>query len=166
MSKLIIMMGCPGSGKSTIAKNYMDPALEKYVSRDDIRFSIVGEDEEYFAREKDVFREFVAAIESGLLEDKTVWADATHLNKKSRLKLLHALYTKPDEIEIFFVDTPLDVAIQRNMNRAGTRAFVPESAIERMYSSIEIPEFHEGEFTYDVIYIKRPEQKLIVKLEG
>ena len=166
MSKLIIMMGCPGSGKSTLAKNYMNPTTEKYVSRDDIRFSMVREDEEYFAKEKEVFNLFVAEIEAGLRKDMTVWADATHLNKKSRLKLLHALYVQPDEIEIMFVDTPLDEALKRNMNREGTRSFVPESAIIRMYNSIEMPEFHEGKFTYDVIYIKRPNQKLVVKMEG
>ena len=49
MGNLIMMMGCPGVGKSTFVKEHCPEHIDTYVSRDDIRFSIVREDEEYFS---------------------------------------------------------------------------------------------------------------------
>jgi predicted kinase len=116
----------------------------------------VKENEEYFSKEKEVFEVYVAEIECALRKGYTVWADATHLNLASRLKLLRALKIKPDVIDIMWVKTPLEVALERNEMRKGTRAYVPESAIRRMYGSIQEPNFYEGEFEYNTIYIKEP----------
>ena len=43
MSNLIMMVGCPASGKSTVAKNFATSSTHGglYVSRDVIRFSMV-----------------------------------------------------------------------------------------------------------------------------
>ena len=48
--QLIIMCGAPGSGKSTyIEKHFISfPGYTKVVSRDQIRFSILKDDEDYF----------------------------------------------------------------------------------------------------------------------
>lgn len=40
-NKLYIMCGCPGSGKTTYAKKYLINDNTVYVSRDDIRFSLL-----------------------------------------------------------------------------------------------------------------------------
>ena len=88
-NKLYIMCGIPGSGKSTYAKTYLTNTL--YVSRDEIRFKLVKEDEDYFSKENEVFDTFIAKINEGLRQSLDVVADATHLNSKSRLKLLACL---------------------------------------------------------------------------
>lgn len=165
MSRLIIGMGIPGSGKSTYLKFMVGDKLEhEYVSRDEIRFSLVKEDEEYFSREDDVWAEFVRRINEGLAAGKTVWADATHISVKSRAKLLRALEKMPDEIAVLWLDTPLQVAYERNLQRDGSRAYVPESVIERMWYSLQEPRFNEVTgFEYDVIYIKRPDEQVEVK---
>ena len=164
MSKLIILMGAPGSGKSTWAKAHKGE-YDTYVSRDDIRFSLVPEDEEYFSREDDVWKLFIYEIDMALFRGKTVWADATHLNVKSRLKLLYNLHQKPDEIEIVYVKTPIEEALARNENRRDTRSYVPRCAIRRMHDSIIEPEFHEGKFTYNKIYIVEPNKPIQIKEE-
>ena len=156
MSVLRIMMGCPGSGKSTFA-TVMKMESEAYVSRDAIRFSLVAENEEYFSKEDEVFNKFIETIDNHLAADKTVYADATHLNRKARLKLLNSLSVKPDFIEIIYMKTPLEVCLARNDKRKGTRAFVPRSVIRRMYASIEEPEYEEGKYEYTVIWIKEPD---------
>lgn len=159
--KLRLLMGAPGSGKSTWIKNHLC-LTDKYVSRDDIRFSMVSETEEYFSKEKEVFKEYVKRINEGL-QNYDVFADATHLNAASRNKLLRAITTKVDAIEIIWIKTPLDMAIERNERRKGTRAYVPVEVIRRMYNQIEKPDFEEG---FSKIYIVEPNQKIKVVERG
>ena len=57
MANLFIMMGAPGAGKSTFIKNLKGESGIP-ISRDQIRFSMVKEDEPYFSKEKEVYKEF------------------------------------------------------------------------------------------------------------
>ena len=143
-NKLYIMSGCPGSGKTTYAKSHFPNAL--YVSRDDIRFNLVSEDEEYFSKEDEVFTEFVNTINLGLASGKDVVADATHLNNRSRLKLLRNLDIDRNktQIEIYYMRPPLSVCIERNEKRKGTRSYVPIDVLKRMYRSFVPPFFQDG----------------------
>ena len=163
MSKLMIGMGAPGAGKSTWIKDHMEP-YDVYISRDEIRFSLLADGDDYFSREDEVWALYIQTIELNLNKGATVWVDATHLNRRSRLKLLHALWHKPDEIEVVYFKVPLEVALERNEQRAG-RAYVPPQAIEKMYRSIEEPEFHEGRFTYNRIYVINENGKIEIKEE-
>ena len=139
MATLIIMMGVPGSGKSTWTNLLAETYDATVVSRDDIRFSMVKEDEEYFSKENEVFDTFTKTISWFLSQNVNVIADATHLNYGSRRKLLNALTTKPTFIIIAHKDEKLETCLQRNENRKGTRAYVPESVIRRMFYSQEKP---------------------------
>lgn len=139
MATLIIMMGVPGSGKSTWAAALAETYDAIIVSRDNIRFSMVAESEEYFSKEKDVFDCFTKTISWLLSQEINVIADATHLNYGSRAKLLNALQTKPTFTIIAHKDEKLETCLQRNENRIGTRAYVPESVIRRMFYSQEKP---------------------------
>lgn len=156
MSKLIIGTGIPGTGKSTWIKAHMDDG-DMLVSRDAIRFGLLGEDfdpADYFSREDEVWALYVAQIENGLRRGYTVWADATHLSRKGRLKLLYALSVKPDEVEVIDFWCPLEVALERNDKRQGTRAFVPKGQIRRMFEQREATEFGECEkYDYNKIYV-------------
>lgn len=61
MNKLHIVMGIPGSGKSTWIENHLYESSVR-ISRDEVRFSMVSEEEEYFSKEKAVFKEFIYRI--------------------------------------------------------------------------------------------------------
>ena len=139
MATLIIMMGVPGSGKSTWAAALAEQYDATIVSRDDIRFSIVAENEEYFSKENEVFKTFTNTISWLLSREVNVIADATHLNYGSRAKLLNALQTKPTFTIVAHKDEKLETCLSRNENRMGTRAYVPESVIRRMFYSQEKP---------------------------
>ena len=150
MSKLILLMGAPGSGKSTFAKAHMEEG-DVYVSRDEIRLTLLKPGEDYFLHEKKVFKIFISRINKALNEGKTVWADATHLNAVSRTKILDRVYNRSKiNVQIVWLKTPLDECIKRNEKRRGTRSYVPVDAIHDMYRHLVKPEFCEG---FSTIYI-------------
>lgn len=142
MSKTLwVLCGAPGSGKSYFAKNILandDHWL--YVSRDEIRFQIVKNDEEYFSHETEVYNCFVRNIQ--LLLDITkqgnVIADATHLNKASRMKLLNRLNLDGVNVIPVYFNTPEHICQERNKEREG-RARVPSGILHKMYLSRSHP---------------------------
>lgn len=159
MGVLNIMMGAPGSGKSTFVKNHYSTNTVA-VSRDAVRFSMVAEKEEYFSKEKDVFREFIRQIDDALEKDLEVFADATHLNRASRLKLMNAVnFSNVTQVNVVYIKTSLEDCLRQNENRIGTRSYVPDSAIRRMYYSIEKPELEEG---FDNIYIVEKDKPISI----
>lgn len=143
MSKLILMSGIPGSGKSTWLKNHINPA-STIISRDEIRFGLLGPNDDYFTKEKEVFRKFIDSINIALDNEEEVYADATHLNAFSRNKLLSNIKSKKvTEIGIIVMDTSLETALERNDLREGL-AFVPKAQIRKMFYQKEEPTFEEG----------------------
>jgi len=150
-NKLYMMVGVPGSGKSHFlaTNNLVKPY--KIVSRDQIRFSLVREDEPYFSKENEVFNKFVEEIKSGLDNGYNVFADATHLNEASRSKLLRALGSslKDIKVEAIVIRPPFDIIKQQNAQRTG-REFVPLSAIRRMNEQFTMPSCEEG---FDKVWI-------------
>lgn len=151
--KLILMMGVPGSGKTTWCRGYIineytaddNPYVANvvYISRDDIRFSLLNDNDNYFAKEDEVFKLFTDYISKYLNMHWDVFADATHLTAEARKRVIENLTIKPESIEVMYLNTPLEVAIERNNKRTG-RALVPEKVIRKMYQSIQYPTKAEG----------------------
>ena len=149
MSKLIMMVGIPGSGKSTWIKKQFPEVTP--VSRDAIRFEMLKDGEDYFAHEDEVFESFIHQIIGSLVVDEVTIADATHLNRKSRAKVLNRVRKFANEIEAVVIDVPLEVAFSQNDKREG-RAWVKHGIIRRMWFSMELPAKEEG---FDKITIIR-----------
>lgn len=138
---LYISCGVPGSGKSTFLKK-VAKKNESVISRDEIRFALLKEGEEYFSHEKEVFKQFVNIIADHINSGLNVYADATHLNYASRKKLTDALLEagcKPADIQAIYFDIPLNICLERNEKRAGTKAYVPRGVIRRMFFQLEFP---------------------------
>ena len=157
MKRLVMLSGCPGSGKSTWIKTYLHTfdGSTSVVSRDEIRFMMVGIDEPYFSKEKEVWKKFISDIKYHLKWSDNVIVDATHINGGSRGKLLRALGNsiKGVSVEIVVVNVDLETALLQNELRAGTRSYVPESVIRNMRGSFTMPVKEEG---FDKIYIFDP----------
>lgn len=138
---LWVMCGVPGSGKSWVAKHTLMRGLGwRYVSRDDVRFEIVKDDEEYFSHETKVYNEFIRRIKTALNEEGVfnVIVDATHINWASRRKLLKALGLDGDGVICVVVQNEMDEIIENNESRTG-RAIVPRAVVRRMSNQMTDP---------------------------
>ena len=82
MHNLYLMIGIPGSGKSTWLKTHATDG--KVISRDVIRYSLLQEGDEYFSKENEVYRIFVDEIRKSIDENENTYVDATNLNKFAR----------------------------------------------------------------------------------
>lgn len=147
MKTLYIMSGIPGSGKSYWATNHVEKLNGRvaYVSRDEIRFSLISDKDKYFSKEKEVFNTYVATIKEKLKEYDAVIADATQINTKSRTKLLRALGMDIRNVKIvaMVIETDLETALERN-GRRDKKTRVPVQAIEDMFMKKNLPTLKEG----------------------
>ncbi len=150
---LYLMCGIPGSGKSTFCNEMISKSDRKaeYISRDVIRFSYLKDGDDYFSKEDDVFTTFVSSINDAIDDDTLddIFVDATHLNEKSRNKVLK--YLDLDFVKIipvnFLID--FDLALERNNLREG-RSCVPRSSLVNMHSAFR-PATHYEKYPYEKI---------------
>lgn len=154
MKTFYVLCGCPASGKSTYVENIFKNSQKTVaiVSRDEIRFSLLEDGEDYFSKEDEVLKLFYERISENLANPYVdiVVADATHLNQKSRSKLFSNIDI-PEECRVYAIafETSLDECLRRNEKREG-RAKVPRGVLRRMYYSYTRPTPVEG---FDAIYI-------------
>ena len=152
--KVYLLSGPPASGKSTWIRAHLTPGSE-WISRDNVRFAIVSEDEDYFSHEEEVFDKFIADIQSAINDPlrANIYVDATHLNKTARDRVLQRLNTTlVDEINCVFFKIDSETCIERNEQRTGL-ARVPRSVIRRMWHTHTMPEADEN-FTHIIIIDK------------
>lgn len=144
MSKLTIMRGVSGSGKSTWARSQSNAVV---VSRDDLRAALFGSsDQDYYAVDKAVLssKEAVithtqnAAIEGGLLAGKHVIVDNTHVEWKHVEETAAIGQKVGAEIEIKVFDVSMLKAQANNILRsAGGGRKVPNEVIARQYERLQ-----------------------------
>ncbi len=143
MSDIYLMCGVPGSGKSTFLKNNVNLDSSIVISRDEIRFSLLKPDEEYFSHEKEVVNILWKQINEAIATSKNVFIDQTSLTPKSRKWILTHIqgYNHANAI---WIDENLDICLKRNEMRRGTRAYVPPHDIRQMYTRFIPPSLTEG----------------------
>lgn len=153
---IFVMIGAPGSGKSTYAKSIQNAI---YISRDEIRFSFLNEGDTYFANEYQVYQEFTYRILKAIEENKNIIIDATHLTKKSRQKLFNAIHIDKTKTIVYaiYMNTPLQICINRNNTRKNTKTYVPEAELRRMFYRLEPPTYQEYNEIFDIIYYVNPD---------
>ena len=99
-------MESQGSGKTTWGRTHSS-LCDRYVSRDDIRFYLLKDGEDYFAHEDEVLKLFYERINEALEKGSDVFADATHLTAAARKKFLSNISAKYNKLNIIVFDIPL-----------------------------------------------------------
>lgn len=142
------MAGPPGCGKSTWVRTNLTVGSE-WISRDNVRFAIIKDDEDYFSHEDEVFDTFINYINQTLENPNIdqIFIDATHLSRRSRRKTTSRIrMTNVEELNCICFTTPKAVCHARNNLREG-RSKVPASAIDNMFNAYSLPTKDEG-FTH------------------
>lgn len=156
MATVTMLIGLPGSGKSTYASEWANDATSTvYVaSSDAMRKKLYGS-EEIQGDPNEVFENLYKDILNLIHEDEDdddyddIILYATNLNRKYRISFIDRIRNKnPYTIinAILFIE-PLDILISRNQHRDRT---VPTSVILKMLKSFNPPHRDEG---FDDIFI-------------
>lgn len=132
--KVILMMGVPGSGKSTKAKQLAAQDSNKWVRicRDDLR-EMSGK---YWVPEREdyILRTVYALINVAVSEEKNIILDEMNINPETRLRYIFHFqemarqYNCTFHLTLDIVDTPVATCLERNSTRGGDRK-VPEEVI-------------------------------------
>ena len=139
---LTIMIGCPGSGKSTIAKKMAQNTGAVIVSTDAIRGELFG-DEGCQDNPMRVFKTAYERIASALSNGKDVYFDATNLHREgrndARFKINNMFFEEggtPGNIkyEAVLVRADLETCLRRNRTRS---RHVPEDVLAKMWLAAE-----------------------------
>ena len=139
---LYITSGAPFAGKTTFVDTRIDALGGKHISRDSIRKVLLNPGDYYFKNEGKVFKNFIEDIQEAInsrFGEKDIYIDATHLNNRSRIKVINRLNLENvEKIVVLWFDVPLETLLKRNINEKGKES-VPESAIRRMVDSMDRP---------------------------
>jgi predicted kinase len=146
MSKFIMMVGLPASGKSYYAREIAIKEDAIIMSSDSLRQELY-DNEDTQDHNTELFVELHRRIKDALREDISVVYDATNTSYKKRKAFLDELKKIPCEKECYLIATPFEKCIEQNNKRDRK---VPENVIERMYKQIFIPQYYEG---WDKIHI-------------
>lgn len=143
MGILVMMVGIPGAGKSTYLRSWDKPNT-KIISRDEVRYRLLKDEDDYFAKETQVFNTFAREINEALKEYDYVVADATHISPASRNKLLRKInFENCAELWAVILNTSAAQCQKNNAQREG-RARVPKNVISRMANQLIMPTEEEG----------------------
>lgn len=147
--ELILFVGIPASGKSTMSAQYKKKGY-LVLSSDAIRETITGGTALEHIPQKDhswlhsqVFEQIrlqtVAALRSG----RSVVVDATNVSRKRRISFLKQLqpFHCPKKCMLFIA--PVEVCMERNRKRSGN-ARIPDESLYRMICNFECPCLQEG----------------------
>lgn len=142
MAKLIMLIGIPGSGKTTYSKGLSEEYNANVISSDVVRQTYVGIDE------KEVFPTVYRLCIEELKNNRNVILDATHITPKVRKRSFDSLdrYEVEYEKVAVYVDTPVEVCIKRVeiRNKNPKELFLPLEVIESYGKNIIPPSQEEG----------------------
>ena len=146
-----MMVGLPGSGKSTKAEQIKNEFGAKIFSSDSLRKEKFG-DEKIQKDAQAIFKVLLNRCAAFLNAGHTTILDATNLSYKKRMTFLKELDRKVDlafsKICILMA-TPYEICYERNRSR---ERVVPDEVMKHMYCSFYTPTYFEGWDDIQIIY--------------
>lgn len=142
---LIMMIGLPASGKSTVANSLLvlrdnEEHKPNIHSSDELRkklFNNVNDTKHNNTLFDKLHKNIINDLKSG----KDVIYDATNISKKTRVGFLNSISKIPCEKVCMCMLTPYRICLKRNEKRTKK---VPQNVIKRMYENFSPPMMCEG----------------------
>lgn len=156
MSKLIYLIGIPGSGKSIHAKEIAKKERAIILSTDELRGEFLFDQ----SRQKKtglIFSILYKRAEMLLSEGKSVIIDATNIERARRMKALKKL--NATQRECYYFSTPYEICLERNKSR---KRKVQEFIMRRMQKNLDFPILKEG---WDKVHIVHEENSYDITKE-
>jgi predicted kinase len=139
-SKLAVMVGISGSGKSTFAHGLKTSLNAELVETDAIRVELTGTADDQTQNGR-VFQVAKKRVNDYLAQGKNAIIDATSLNPKERKDWINIGKANNAEVIAYFINVSPEVAKQRNNSRLRK---VPDWVIDRQVSKLIVPTKSEG----------------------
>ena len=138
--RLILLVGIPGSGKTTYAKELAEALSNAvHLSSDTIRAELYG-DESIQGDPSEVFSLMQKRAVEALNEGCSVLYDATNITRKDRSSII-GMCPKFAKIEAHIIWAPIETCIERDSQRDRT---VGKEVIDRMLKRFQSPYYDEG----------------------
>ncbi len=143
-SRIVVLVGLPGSGKST----YLERLGVTALSSDTVR-RLLADDETDQSIHREVFATLRYLVRRRLaLARPVTYLDATHLTPRERRPYVKMGQIFGCAVQAIFFDVPLEVCQERNRGR---NRVVPEDVLERMAAKLVPPTAKEGFSTITVV---------------
>jgi predicted kinase len=137
---LILLVGIPGSGKTTYAEKYIEENPNTvHISSDKIRAELWG-NEATQGDNNEVFSLMQSRAIDALNNGQSVVYDATNVTRKDRSYIIAAC-PKFAKIECHIIWAPIETCIERDAARERT---VGKEVIDRMLKRFQAPYYDEG----------------------
>lgn len=137
--KFIMLVGVPGSGKTTYAGHLALITNGIHLSSDGIRAELYG-DEAVQGNPSEIFKIMHERTLQALADGYDVIYDATNITRKDRASIMSKI-PNDVETECHIMQVPIEICIERDSERERT---VGKDVIDRMFKRFQAPNYDEG----------------------